>query len=178
MKELVWFTEKYSKISLFRLGNGFSKSEREFVNPCLDTIQMNYAGSALECEWMDMSLDVDMVSDKYVSFIEYYSVYCGGAHPGYNTEGYNFDLKNKVQLGKLTDVYPDIDIYQLLKKKYENDTDLDEEWRYFCGDNDVWEYSSWVFTENGVAIIPSFPHAMTPCEIEFDLTYEELQKGY
>ena len=34
--EIVWFKEKYSNISLFRIGNGFNKSQREFLNIKLD----------------------------------------------------------------------------------------------------------------------------------------------
>lgn len=173
-KELVWFTEKHSGKTLFRLGNGFTKLEREFMNPKLDAIHNENAITGLNCGWADISTEIELVSNQYISFTEYSSIYCGGAHPNYNVTGYNFDLKNKVRLNKLTDVYPNLDHYELLKTKYKNDSVLDSECNYFTDNEERFEYYSWVFTKNGVTIIPSFPHAMTPCEIEFLLTYKEL----
>ncbi|WP_298545035.1 hypothetical protein [uncultured Aquimarina sp.] len=173
-KELVWFTEKYSKKSLFRLGNGFTSSEREFMNPKLDTIHANYATIGLDCGWADINIEMELISNQYISFTEYSSIYCGGAHPNHNMVGYNFDFKNKKQLDRITDLYPNLDHFQLLKRKYENDTDFDDECGYFTDGEWIWEYYSWVLTKNGITITPSYPHAMTPCEIGFPLTYKEL----
>jgi len=175
-KELVWFSEKHSKKSLFRLGNGFTKSERQLINPKLDSIHTDYAVIGLECSWADIHIKIELVSNHYISFTEYSSIFCGGAHPNYNIAGYNFDLQNKVHLDKITRIYPNINPYQLLKKKYENDTDLDKECEYFLDNGELWDYYTWVFTPKGITITPSFPHAMTPCEIGFPLTYEELQQ--
>ncbi|QWX83612.1 hypothetical protein H0I23_14310 [Cellulophaga sp. HaHaR_3_176] len=174
-KELVWLTEKHSKKTLFRLGNGFTKLEREFMNPKLDSIHIYNAVIGLDCSWADINIEIELVSDQYISFTEYSSIYCGGAHPNYNTIGFNFDLKNKVQLYKLTDIYPNLNHYQVLKQKYENDTDLDNECEYFLNDGERFEYCTWVLTKKGVTITPSFPHAMTPCETGFPLTYDELR---
>ncbi|WP_132724765.1 hypothetical protein [Tenacibaculum sp. M341] len=174
-KELVWFTEKYSKTHLFRLGNGFSKAEREFLNPVLDSIHTKYAGFEFECNSLSLSIEVALISKKYISFTEYSSIDCGGAHPTHRTIGYNFDLKNKRVLDRLTDVYPGIDHYKLLKNKYSNDADLEVECEYFTDNSDYWKYYTWVFTNNGVDITPSYPHAMTPCETAFPITYKEIQ---
>lgn len=175
-KELVWLTEKHSKQSLFRLGNGFSKLEREFINPKLDSIHKEQAKTRLDCDWYDITIEIELVSNQYISFTEYASIYCGGAHPNHSTIGYNFDLKNKIQLDNLTDIYPHVNHYELLKDKYKNDPDLDSECEYFTSSEESWAYYSWVLTKNGVTITPSYPHAMTPCEIGFPLTYEELQQ--
>ncbi|WP_430400280.1 hypothetical protein [Flavobacterium sp.] len=173
-KELVWFTEKYSKKTLFRLGNGFTNSQREFLNQKLDSIHTNYAIIGLECDWADINTEIELVSNQYISFSEYSNIYCGGAHPSYNTLGYNFDYKNNLQLHKLTDIYPTLNHYQLLKEKYDNDSEQQVECEYFTQGEELWEYSSWVLTKEGVTITPSFPHAMTPCETGFPLTYDEL----
>ncbi len=175
-KELVWFTEKYSKKQLFRLGNGFTKAEREFMNPILDSIHLEYAMIGLDCSWADMYISVELVSDKYISFSEQSSIYCGGAQPSHNKVGYNFDLKNSIQLKRLTDYKPQLDYYQLLKNKYEADTGLQEECEYFGGDEFMWKYCSWFLTDKGVIITPFFPHALTPCKEGFFLTYEELEE--
>jgi hypothetical protein len=173
-KELVWFTEKHSNKTLFRLGNGFSKVEREFINPKLDSIHTNFATIGLECGWADINIETDLISNQYISFTEHSSIYCGGAHPSHITKGYNFDLKNKVQLSKLTDIYPNLNHYQLLKKKYKNDSNLDSECDYFTDGETYFNYYSWVLTTHGITITPSYPHVMTPCEIDFTLTYKEL----
>ncbi|WP_438712143.1 hypothetical protein ACSTS3_06875 [Aquimarina muelleri] len=173
-KELVWFTEKHSKKILFRLGNGFTKSEREFINPKLDTIHTSYAMIGLDCSWADINIEIELISNQYLSFSEYSSIYCGGAHPNYNTTGYNFDYKNKRQLDRITDIYPNVDHFQELKRKYKNDTDLDSECDYFTDREAYWKYYSWVLTKNGITITPSYPHAMTPCEMGFLLPYNKL----
>jgi len=174
-KELVWFTEKYSKKNLFRLGNGFTNSQREFLNKKLDSIHANNAIIGLECEWADIHTVIKLVSSQYISFNEFSNIYCGGAHPSYATLGYNFDYRNKIQLHKLTDIYPTLNHYQLLREKYDNDSELQVECEYFTPGEELWEYYSWVLTNEGVAITPSFPHALTPCEMGFPLTYDELK---
>jgi len=175
-KELVWFTEKHSKKALFRVGNGFTESQRKFVNLKLDSIHTNYATIGLECGWADFNVEIELVSNQYISFSEYSSIYCGGAHPSHNTTSYNFDLKNNRQLDKLTDLYPNLNHYKLLENKYGNDTDLQDECEYFSDSEYRWEFYSWVMTKDGVTITPSYPHALTPCETGFSLTYEELQQ--
>lgn len=175
-KELVWFTEKHSKKTFFRVGNGFTKPEREFMNPKLDSIHTRFAVIGLECGWADISIEIELISNQYISFSEFSSIYCGGAHPSHITDGYNFDYKNKIELDKLTDIYPNLDHYQLLKKKYENDPEQQVECEYFSG-KEQWDYYSWVLTKEGITITSSFPHAMTPCETGFPLTYEELQRN-
>ncbi len=174
-KELVWFTEKYSKKSLFRLGNGFTNSQREFMNKKLDSIHTNNAIIGLECIWADIHTEIELVSNQYISFSEHSNIYCGGAHPSYATLGYNFDYKNNLQLHKLTDIYPTLNHYQLLREKFENDTELQVECEYFIQGEELWQYYSWVLTNEGVVITPSFPHALTPCETGFPLTYDELK---
>lgn len=174
-KELVWFTEKHSKKVLFRVGNGFTSSELVFMNQKLDAIHTDFATTGLLCGWADMAIEIELVSNQYISFSEFSSIYCGGAHPNHNTEGYNFDYKNKVQLDKLTDIYPNLDHYQLLKKKYDNDSERHIECDYFSG-KAQWEFYSWILTKEGVTITPSYSHAMAPCEEGFPLTYEELQQ--
>jgi hypothetical protein len=176
-KELVWFTEKHSKKALFRVGNGFTKAEHEFMNHKLDSIHTRFAIIGLECSWADLSIKIELVSNQYISFSEFSSIYCGGAHPNHITDGYNFDYKNKLELDKLTDIYPNLDHYKLLKKKYENDQEQQIECEYFTDREELWDYYSWVLTKDGITITPSYPHAMTPCKTGFPLTYKELQQN-
>lgn len=176
-KELVWFTETHSQKPLFRLGNGFTKSERAAINPMLDSIHQDMAQTALDCYFADTDIEVNLVSHRYISFTEYSSVDCGGAHPSHSIRGNNFDLKSKLELGKLTEVYPNIDLYKLMKNKYGDDNDLDRECDYFSNYESTWDEYTWCFTPQGVVVTPWFPHAMTPCRVGFSLTYEELESG-
>ena len=173
-KSLVWLTEVHSKKISFRLGNGFNKSQREFVNKILDSIHTKNAIIALECNWADFRPEIELVSNQYLSFSETYELYCGGAHPNYGVQGYNFDLKNLKQLKLLTDLYPKLNHFELLKNKYQNDKDLQSECEYF-DDKSHWDYYSWIITEKGLVVAPSYPHAMTPCEDGFVLTFKEIQ---
>jgi len=177
-KELVWFTEKYSNKSLFRLGNGFTKAQRNFLNPKLDSIHFRHAEMELECGVDNLSIDVKSVTNNYISILESYSIYCSGAaHPNYGQVSYNFDIKKNVQLKKITALFPDLDYYAKLKNKYKDDSDFQEECEYFTDNyTDVWDYCSWYLTEQGLTIIPQYPHAMTPCEEEFMLTHEEIKQ--
>jgi hypothetical protein len=101
----------------------------------------------------------------------------GGAHPSHETMGYNFDYKNKIQLVDVSEVYPNINYYKLLKKKYGDDTSLQNECKYFTEGQQRWEYYSWVLTKEGITITPSSPHPMAPCDIGFMLTHKELQQN-
>jgi len=176
-KEIIWFTEKYSKQSLFRLGNGFTKAERNFLNPKLDSIHFRHAETYLECDVVDLNIQAKLVSDKYISISETYSIDCGGAHPNYGIVAYNFDLKKGMQLKKIKDVFPNLDYYSLLKNKYQNDSELQKECDYFSENSEeAWQYCTWFLTKKGLTVIPQYPHAMTPCEEGFTLTYKELKQ--
>lgn len=175
-KEIVWLTEKYSKQSFFRLGNGFSKDQRDFLNPKLDFIQRDYAETSLDCDFAEIYTEIELISDEYLSFLEHISTYCGGVHPNTGYRGYTFDLEKNTEIDKISDLHPYLDWYELLKKKYQNDESLQPECDYFLDHKEVWKYVDWVFTEKGITIIPEFAHALAPCEIEFYLTYKELEE--
>lgn len=176
-KQLVWFTEKYSKRILFRLGNGFTQKQRAFLNSKLDSIHYYYAETELECGVDALDPYVTLVSNNYISFSETYSLYCGGAHPNHGRSGYNYDIKNLVELDNINKVFPNLDYYNKIKSKYKDDTGLQDECEYFEEfNNSYWEYATWFLTEKGITIIPEYPHALTPCEEEFELTYEEIKK--
>jgi len=172
-KQLVWFTEKYSKKSLFRLGNGFTKRQREFLNPKLDTLQYNYALTGLECS-AEYWIETELINDTMISFYEYSDIYCGGAHPSLGIVTYNFDIKNLKILEDLNEIYPKLNIFKVLKNKYQDDDDLQDECEYFT-DKSRWDYYNWLYTKEGIEIIPYFPHVLTPCKIPFLLTYKELK---
>ncbi|AUP78750.1 hypothetical protein [Flavivirga eckloniae] len=176
-KELVWFKEKYSNMSFFRLGNGFTKEQRLFFNQKLDTLHYSNAETFLDCDYLETNLKIELISENYLCFTETSSSYCGGAHPNHGIKTFNYDLVKIKALKEISDVYPELDFYPVLKNKYQDDPDIDKQCDYFdSGYDSWWKYSNWVLTERGIEITPSFPHAMTPCSVPFLLTYKEINK--
>ncbi|MEP5255802.1 MAG: hypothetical protein ABJQ39_12140 [Winogradskyella arenosi] len=178
-KQLVWFHENYSKFPLFRLGNGFTKAQRDTFNPILDAIHLEDAKDKLNCNsWFEISYNINLVNTNFISYLKYYSVYCGGAHPSHGTVAYTFNLETLKEVKDIETLYPEVDFFQMLKQKYqstENDVQ-DEECQTFVDDS-YWQYKTWSLTPEGVLLIPSYPHAMTPCQDTYFLSYTELPKG-
>lgn len=174
-KQIVWFNEAYSNMSLFRLGNGFTKSQRAIFNSKLDSIHFQFAQGKLDCNsWFEVSNTVNLVNDNFVSFKISYSVYCGGAHPSYGTVGYTFNLKTLLEVNNIEDLYPNISFFQLLKSEYYDPSDpFQEECNVFT-DAYNWDNKVWNLTPKGVLLTPSYPHAMTPCEEDYFLSYDKL----
>ena len=177
-KELVWLKEKYSKISMFRLGNGYTLEQRNIFNAKLDTIHYSYALNFLGCEDLYVELSIELVSQNYLCFTEHFSMYCGGAHPSHGIRTYNFDLTSKKDIDKISQIYPNLNYYKVLKTKHQNDPQIEMECDYFGtqSENNYWKYSDWVLTNEGLKIVPYFPHAMTPCRIPFTISYQELKE--
>ncbi len=176
-RELVWLKEKYSNQSLFRLGNGFSKAERFFLNPRLDEIHKENALTELDCQGLAIEIKPRLISNDYFSFTTYSTVYCGGAHPNHNIKSYNFDFKKAKGIEKIEALFPNLDYKTMIYEKYKSDPMLDKECQYFETDHiDIWDYIDWVLTEKGIEITPSFPHAFKVCEQPFLLTHKEINK--
>jgi len=174
-REIIWQKESHSHQTLFRIGQGFTTAQREFLNQKLDSIHANYAEIALQCNYLEVNLNLDLITDEFVSFTAYTAIYCGGAHPNYQVSGHNFDMKKLVSYEKINELYPNLDYFEVLKNKYHNDPSLDPECGYF-EDKTYWEYAAWTLSKEGMTLTPSFPHAMTPCEEPFTLTHTELGK--
>jgi hypothetical protein len=176
-KQLIWFHEKYSEVPLFRLGKGFTKAQRERFNPVLDNIHLEDSKDKLDCNsWFEISYNINLVNAKFLSYLKYYSVYCGGAHPSHGNVGYNFNLETLEVIEDVESLYPKVNFFQLLKNKYKDDDEQQEECETFVDDS-YWQYKKWNLTSEGVILIPNYPHAMTPCEDEYFLSYSELTKA-
>ncbi|MEW7279823.1 hypothetical protein ABW636_14615 [Aquimarina sp. 2201CG1-2-11] len=177
-KELVWFTEKHSKTYFFRLGNGFTKQQRDVFNPILDSIHVEHAITSLDCSWADIGVEIELVSEEYVSYKEFSSIYCGGAHPNHTIAGLNFDLKRLKQLDSIQEIYPNLVISELVKNKYKDEEGYQNECEHFAEENkDAWKYANWFFTKKGIMVVPSYVHAMTHCREEFLVPYDVLKKA-
>lgn len=175
--EIVWFNEKYSGIRLFRIGNGFKKSSRKFLNNKLDSIHNENALLILECGNQQLEFEPRIVNDSIVSLTENYNIYCGGAHPSYGINGFNYNIKKDIEIKNLEKLFKGLSFVELLKEKYNQNTELQDECEYFDSDNkNMWKYAQFYFNKRGLIIIPSYPHALGPCEEEFEILYSEIKK--
>lgn len=102
-----------------------------------------------------------------------YQVSCDEPHPDYGEQMLNFDLSKLAQLHDLTERFPKLDYYSLLKEKYSNNNELQAECEYFES-RDNWERVKWRLTADGVMIQPYYGHSMAPCEVDFFLSTQEL----
>lgn len=174
--EIIWFKEKYSSVELFRIGNGFNKDQREFLNLKLDSLQNDYSIRKLECEEYETIFHIKLLTEKLISFTESYSVYCGGAYPSLGIAHYNYDLIKNKEIQNLNELYPNLDFVDFLKKKYKN-RDLDPECEFFETNNrNVWEFAQFHLTKTAIIIEPSYPHAMAPCRESFEILKLEIEK--
>ena len=100
-KMFVWFSETHCNMSLFRLGNGFSKQTLEIINPKLDSIHFIEIINQLTCSSYENSssgsnisytTDISHLNENLLGFsiLSYYD--CGGAHPDGGSQGYLLDL--------------------------------------------------------------------------------------
>ena len=177
-KELVWFHEKYSKLPLFRLGNGFTKAQRNTFNPILDVNHLEDSKDKLNCNsWFDISYDINLVNDEFISYLQYYSIYCGGAHPSHGSADYNFNLQSLEVVEDIEALYPNVDFFQLLKNKYYNKEEEQQQECETFTDTSHWDYKNWNLTAKGVILIPQYPHAMTPCEEDYFVSYSDFIKN-
>ena len=99
-KEFVWIEESHSKSSLFRLGNGFSKTSREHLNPLLDELQNTFSTSTLSCAtsyeygtgMREIKALGTYLSEDLIGFECMLDYFCGGAYPDFYTRRYLYDL--------------------------------------------------------------------------------------
>jgi len=100
-KSFVWISETHCSMSMFRLGNGFSKRTLELINPRLDAIHFNEIISQLSCtsEWgyntgtnIDYTTAITFLNEYLLGFSIYSYYDCGGAHPDGGSQGYLLDL--------------------------------------------------------------------------------------
>jgi len=99
-KELVWIEELHSKTSFFRLGNGFSKTSRNSVNPTLDELQNEFSIAILTCTssfiygtgMEKIKAERTYLSSNLIGFEFFLNYFCGGPYPDFNTRRHLYDL--------------------------------------------------------------------------------------
>lgn len=184
-KSFIWFSEKHCDASFFRLGNGFSKKQLLVLNPILDEIHFENILSQLSCasDWsyskgdgIEYSVGIDYLDSNLIGFEVFSSWYCGGAHPDFGGIGYLLDLNSgkSYDLNDVYDLSPEI-IYNLIDRKehFQKPTNEDDYCDYT--DMEVWQYSRWIITKEGVKFTPYFYRAARACEEPFLISFEDLK---
>lgn len=165
--------ERHSGFSLFRLGDGFSQAQRDYLNPLLRKAQEDVVEDIEQCELANYGAKVSLVNEHFLSYSISYENYCGGAHPNHGELMWVYDLQNLKRVNSPAELYPDADYLRLLQTKYGDDLQ-GPECDYFSHVGSHWRYAQWRLTPEGLVIIPSFAHAMAPCEVPLKLSYDEL----
>lgn len=100
-KEIVWYTEKHCDALFFRLGDTFSKKNRNIVNPVLEKIQIENTLNQLNCSSdfeynmggnIEYDTELTFLNNNLLGFKTSSNWYCGGAYPDNATTGYLIDL--------------------------------------------------------------------------------------
>ncbi len=202
-KELVWFHEKGSGVSFFRLGNGFSPVQLQKINPILDTLHIENAMNELSCSgpWgggIEFTIDVKYLDNNLIGFYVFASWSCGGAHPDFGGSGYllelhtgrRFDIDDILAFdaSATTEEQSGFDKYSayhndffapgltalMIKEHGFEAAKTDEDCDYT--DPEIWKYPSWQFTETGIEFTPFFARAMRACEDPYPLPFSLLKQ--
>lgn len=201
-KELVWFHEKASAVSFFRLGNGFSPLQLQKTNAQLDQVHLESALSQLSCSgpWggsIDFTVHIGYLDENLLGFDIFSSWDCGGAHPDFGGKGYllelntghRFDIDDILAFDAsvTTEARSGFDAFS----KYRGDffapkllalMDKAHHFKEPKSDDDcsyteaeLWVFPAWQYSTEGISFIPGFPRVMRACEEPFLLTFEQLK---
>jgi Deacetylase PdaC len=202
--KLSWWTESNSKITFFRVENGYSDDILKKINSFLEKKQFEYIDNYYSCETKpkdEIDYFADMtptfLDDKYLSFYINSGYYCGGAHPDSEHYDYTFDVKNNLKTLTLEDfIYfkegkPPIQdsdtwmnyrtavfapkLLQILKKIFPKEIKQDSD----CDSDEPsewWSFCNWHLTKKGLYINSVPPYAAKQCRLGFTIPYETLSK--
>jgi hypothetical protein len=201
---LSWWTEPKSKITFFRVENGYSEDVLKKINSFLEEKQFEYLDNYYSCETKpkdEIDYFADMtptfLDDKYLSFYINSGYYCGGAHPDSEHYDYTFDVKNNLKALTLEDfIYfkegkPPIQdsdtwmnyrtevfglkLLQILKKLFPKDIKQDTDCESI-EPSDWWNFCNWHLTKKGLYVSSVPPYAAKQCGLDFTIPYETMSK--
>jgi len=199
---ITWLSDSISGFSSFRINKNNSATGIDSINYFLEELQFNELLSYLDCEGSEYTNTMERlyIRGHVLSFALSNSYECGGAHPDYGTAGFTFNMDTGKQMlltdflyfGKTEADYPSGDSYKLgdeimgpnivtlLTKLYPQEmrkpVDEDEPCDYSTAD--VWDYTSWFLTKEGLYLYPYFYRAARCCDgAEFStIPYKTLVK--
>ncbi|HFU75413.1 MAG TPA: hypothetical protein ENK66_04125 [Arcobacter sp.] len=176
-KELVWISEKHSGTSFFRLGNRFSKTSRNKVNPVLDELQNEFSVGTLSCAspfnygtgMEAIETQLTYLSENLVGLSFFLNYFCGGPYPDFNTRRHLYDLHNGKRY-KLEDILTIANMPEKIRelafkangmelKAQEKLKDDLQNGGYDPYDLQYWEHVDWRYSKKGIEFFLSFSTA-------------------
>ncbi len=189
-KEIVLIDESNADTSFFRLGNGFSKKERETINPILDKIHYSYVNDILNFTDENSTDNVDVfevslthLSKELLGFNVYIEDnFSLGGHPRYYNRGYLYSLSTGEEYG-LDDILTFSEDRALsirdfvFKTAGERIAALEKESPHCNYSNgEVWDFTRWNFRNRGIAFMPKFSYIYSGCEEWILIPFSKLEK--
>ncbi len=209
-KQIVWMQEVHSDVEYPRVE--FDTNKYQKLNQRLEEEHKNFALNHLTCTsshnygsgMETTSIEVEFLSDDFISISSLESYYCGGAHPDFSSYGSLIELKSgtRYEIDEILafDVIPPKYIWgdsgeafsayakyrnehfapKIKKLVFEsqgwdpNEKVDPDDCDYT--DEELWDFPSWYATEKGLAITPIFARAMRCCEEPFVIPYHLLEK--
>ncbi len=174
------FSEVLTGISLFRIDSGLVAEKQKDANLYLEYLQLSEFLTSLECGsysafGADYNFNVSdiTISNDLMCFSVFLVFYCGGAHPEESSYGMNYNLNTHQQIESDDYLIPEkekaFDERVLAYLSKENpgyfDSDMpDDEMLCEYNNPELWTSGChFVFTSDGVRLLPSFPHYKAPC---------------
>lgn len=174
------FTEVLTGISLFRIDSGLVAEKQKDANLYLEYLQLSEFLTSLECasssaSGADYNFNVSniTVSDDLMCFSVFLVFYCGGAHPGESSYGINYNLNTRQRIeasdylkpGKEKEFEERILAYLAKENPGYFGGDIpDDEMECEYNNPELWTSDcNFVFTADGVRLLPLFPHYKAPC---------------
>lgn len=199
---ITWLRDTQIGFSSFRINKNIKLNRIDSINTFLEQLHFSEILSNLDCLGSEYSSSLDHVFIKghVLSFDLSVSYECGGAHPDYGIEGFTFNMETGNQLiltdflyfGKTETDYEKGESYKLgseimgpnivklLTKIYPKEMKKPSAEDDVCdySASDVWDYTPWYLTKDGLYLYPYFYRAARCCDgAEFSIIpYKTLTK--
>ena len=192
------FKEVLTGIKLFRIDSGMVADKQKDANSYLEYLQISEFLESLSCasystygSEYSFGLTSLSLSCDFMCFSVFKTYFCGGAHPNEDNYAVNYNLNTRETVswsdylitGKDT-IYNERIYAYLVKSEpgYFNESNSTESADVYSDCNyrerDLWFDCDFVFTSNGVKLLPSFAHFAAFC-LEPDwaiIPYSELRE--
>jgi hypothetical protein len=199
---VTWLRDTITGFAFIRVNKNASVKGIDSLNYFLETLQFSEILSYLDCNGSEYTSGMNgvYIRGHMMSFSIFNSYECGGAHPDFGSTGYTFNMETGKQMlltdflffGKTEADYSSKDSYKLgsdvmgpnivklLNKLYPEEMKKPEDEDDPCdySSSDVWDYSPWYLTENGLYLYPYFYRYARCCDgAEFSvIPYKTLEK--
>lgn len=192
-RQLQWWTEPVSKVSMFRVAGGYPAPTLERINKVLEKRHWENISGALECSSphggssYEFKATPRLLGDSAFSASIFVSYYCGGAHPDFADQPINLDLASgrELELSDMLWLGKGQPVAQTVKgqttpewTKYSEETmapwlaktmarlypgKMDKDACNYA-EKDIWSLPVWYLTPKGLYFSPSFARVARACE--------------